>query len=94
MFMASASRMSSRTRPVTSAEMRSFSKAASVAGRTASEIRKVIVASTKAMTDAASTPTRAWFCASSSSIARSTTNSEMVNQIPHSVARRRSRSVR
>ena len=38
------------------------------------------------MTDAASTPTRASFCAAGSSIARSTMNSEIVKPMPHSAA--------
>ena len=38
------------------------------------------------MTDAASTPTRASFCAIGSSIARSTMNSEIVKPMPHSAA--------
>ena len=55
-------------------------------GGSASETRKITVAIRNAMTDAASTPTRAWFCAAGSSIARSTMNSEIVKPMPHSAA--------
>ncbi len=41
---------------------------------------------TNAMTDAASTPTRASFCACAGSIASSTMNSEIVKPMPHSAA--------